>query len=186
MTILLVVDNPKNWPLHIADVHVVAARTYLTDAGYSEGRHTKVFNLCRSYRYQTVGYYVSLLAAARGHKPLPDINTIQDLKSQTVIRTLSEDIDEEIQHALKPLQSGHFTLSIYFGRNFGRRYEALALRLFNLFRAPMLRADFVKRERWELQAIRPIAVNEIPEDHRAFVIEAAQEYFAGRNRRIRK
>src|SRR5690606_40388342 len=105
MSILLVVDNPKNWPLHIPDVSVVAAHTYLTDPTCSDDRTAKVFNLCKSYRYQTVGYYVSLLAAARGHKPLPDINTIQDLKSQTVIRTLSEDIDEEIQHALKPLQS---------------------------------------------------------------------------------
>src|SRR5690606_39927782 len=105
MSILLVVDHPKSWPLHIPDVSVVAARTYLTDPTYSDDRTAKVFNLCKSYRYQTVGYYVSLLATARGHKPLPDVNTIQDLKSQTVIRTLSEDIDEQVQQTLKPLQS---------------------------------------------------------------------------------
>lgn len=187
MTILLIVDNPKNWPLHIPDVSVVAARAYLTDPAYSEDRTAKVFNLCRSYRYQTVGYYVSLLAAARGHKPLPDINTIQDLKSQIVVRTLSEDIDEEIQEALKPLHSKSFTLSIYFGRNFAKRYESLSLRLFNLFQAPMLRADFVySKNKWELQAIRPISVNEIPEDHREFAVQAATQYFAGRNRRVRR
>jgi glutathione synthase/RimK-type ligase-like ATP-grasp enzyme len=186
MAILLVVDNPKNWPLHIPDVSVVAARTYLTDPTWSDDRTAKVFNLCRSYRYQTVGYYVSLLAAARGHKPLPDINTIQDMKSQSIVRTLSEDVEELIQETLKPLQSRRFTLSIYFGRNFGRRYERLALRLFNLFQAPMLRAEFVRHEHWELQAIQPIAVNEIPEEHREFAIEAAQQYFAGRNKRIRR
>jgi glutathione synthase/RimK-type ligase-like ATP-grasp enzyme len=187
MSILLVVDNPKSWPLHIPDVKVIAARAYLTDPAYSDDRTAKVFNLCRSYRYQTVGYYVSLLAAARGHKPLPDINTIQDLKSQTVVRTLSEDLQEEIQESLKKLQSKSFTLSIYFGRNFARRYESLGLRLFNLFQAPMLRADFVHDgEEWELKAIRPISVNEIPEDHREFVIEAAQQYFAGRKKRLRK
>jgi glutathione synthase/RimK-type ligase-like ATP-grasp enzyme len=186
MAILLVVDNPKNWPLQIPDVSVVAARTYLTDPTYSDDRTAKVFNLCRSYRYQTVGYYVSLLAAARGHKPLPDINTIQDMKSQSIVRTLSEDIEEQIQETLKPLQSKTFTLSIYFGRNLGKRYESLALRLFNLFRAPMLRAEFIRHEHWELQAIQPIAVNEIPEEHREFAVDAAQQYFAGRNKRIRK
>ena len=135
MTILLVVDNPKRWPLHIAGVEVVAARSYLTDPAYSEGRGIKVFNLCRFYRYQTAGYYVSLLAAARGHKPMPDINTIQDLKSPSVIRVLSEDLDDQIQRSLRPLQSDGFTLSIYFGRNTARRYRSLALNLFNLFRA---------------------------------------------------
>ncbi|MEX2525451.1 MAG: RimK family protein [Gammaproteobacteria bacterium] len=186
MNILLVVDNPARWPLRIEGVEVVAARTYLTDITYSEGRRIKVFNLCRSYRYQTVGYYVSLLAAARGHKPLPDINTIQDLKSRSVIRTLSEDLDEEIQKALRPLQSGSFTLSIYFGRNTAKRYEHLALGLFNLFQAPLLRAQFDYTDQWELTSIRPISVNQVPENHRDFVIRAAGEYFTGRNRKPRK
>ncbi|MBI2970246.1 MAG: RimK family protein [Gammaproteobacteria bacterium] len=186
MSILLVVDSPKNWPLHIPDVKVIAARAYLTDSAYSEARTAKVFNLCRSYRYQTVGYYVSLLAAARGHKPLPDVTTIQDLKSQIVIRTLSEDLNEEIQSTLRKLQSRRFVLSIYFGHNFAKRYEALGVRLFNLFQAPMLRAEFVRRKAWELETIRPISVNEIPESHREFVIEAATQYFAGRNRRLRR
>lgn len=186
MSILLVVDNPKGWPLHIPDVKVIAARAYLTDPAYSEDRTAKVFNLCRSYRYQAAGYYVSLLAAARGHKPLPDINTIQDLKSQTVVRTLSEDLDEEIQTTLHSLHSKSFTLSIYFGRNFARKYDGLALRLFNLFQAPLLRADFKWQKRWQLESISPISVNEIPEDHREFVIQTAQQYFAGRNKRLRK
>ena len=70
MTILLVVNNPRNWPLQIPEVVVTSARSYLTDPAYSEDRTAKVFNLCRSYAYQSSGYYVSLLAAARGHKPL--------------------------------------------------------------------------------------------------------------------
>ena len=186
MSILLVVNNPKNWPLHIPGVAVTSARAYLSDPAYSEDRSAKVFNLCRSYSYQSTGYYVSLLAAARGHKPLPDINTIQDLKSQHVIRTVSDDLEEQIQHALKLLQSRSFTLSIYFGLNMAKRYESLSLRLFNLFQAPMLRAQFVKGKTWQLQSVRTIAVSDIPENHRAFVVEAATNYFAGRNRRVRK
>lgn len=187
MSILLIVDNPKNWPLHIPDVKVVAARAYLTDPTYSDDRTAKVFNLCRSYRYQTVGYYVSLLAAARGHKPLPDINTIQDMKSQIVVRTLSEDIEEQIQEVLLNQHAKTFTLSIYFGRNFSRRYDSLAVRLFNLFQAPMLRAEFVNEKKsWRLESIRPISVNEIPEAHRDFAVRAARQYFAGRNKRLRR
>ena len=186
MKILLIVNNPKNWPLDIPDVEVVSARSYLTDPAYSEDRNAKVFNLCRSYSYQSNGYYVSLLAAARGHKPLPDINTIQDLKSQHVIRALSDDISQQIESALKNIASDDFTLSIYFGRNVAKRYDGLSRYLFDLFRAPLLRANFRRQEKWELDTIRTIAVNDIPESHREFVIEAATDYFSGRKPRVRK
>ena len=186
MTILLVVNNPNNWPLHIPGVVVTSARSYLTDPTYSEDRSAKVFNLCRSYSYQSSGYYVSLLAAARGHKPLPDINTIQDLKSQYVTRALSEEMEEQIESAFKHLQSKKFTLSIYFGRNTAKHYDGLSLRLFNLFQAPLLRAQFVKNKSWQLESIRTIAVSDIPESHRKFVVEAATNYFSGRKKRIRK
>jgi len=187
MSILIVVDNPLRWPLHIPGVDVVSARSYLTEAAYSEDRTAKVFNLCRSYRYQSMGYYVSLLAEARGHKPLPNITTIQDLRSRGVIRTRADDMDEIIGRALKPLHSNKFTLSIYFGKNLAGRYDGLSLRLFNLFPAPLLRAEFMKSgNRWELRSIRAISAGEIPEGHRQFVIDAATEYFARRKRRTRR
>ena len=186
MNILLVVNNPKNWPLHIPGVVVTSARSYLTDSAYSEDRSARVFNLCRSYAYQSSGYYVSLLAAARGHKPLPDINTIQDLKSQYVVRALSGEMEEQIQKAFNRIQSKKFTLSIYFGRNTAKQYDSLSLRLFDMFKAPLLRANFVKNKIWQLDSIRTITVSDIPENHRDFVIEAATDYFSGRKRRVRK
>jgi len=186
MAILIIVDNPNSWPFHIKGVQVVAAREYLTDPQYSQTRGTKVFNLCRSYRYQSVGYYVSLLAAARGQRPLPDITTIQDMKSQTIIRFVSDELDEIIGKVLAPLQSTDFTLSIYFGRNLAKRYDRLSLHLFNLFPAPLLRAHFVLDGDWQLQSITAIPASEIPEEHHDFVVQAATDYFAGRRATLRK
>ena len=80
MSILIVTNVRKDWPAEVQNAEVVDARAYLTDPKYSELRGAKIFNLCRSYRYQSSGYYVSLLAEARGHKPLPSVTTIQDLK----------------------------------------------------------------------------------------------------------
>lgn len=186
MTILLVVNTPNNWPLQIPGVVVTSARTYLTDPEFSEDRSAKVFNLCRSYSYQSSGYYVSLLAAARGHKPIPDINTIQDLKSQYVIRSISEELEEQVQSAFKRLQSKKFTLSIYFGKNTAKQYNSISLRLFDIFKAPLLRAQFVKDKIWRLESIKTIAISDVPESHRKFVVDAATAYFSGRKRRVRK
>lgn len=181
MKTIIVVDNPKNWPLQIPDVEIVASRSYLADEYYSKLRKTRVFNLCRSYKYQSTGYYVSLLAEARGHRPLPNVMSIQDLKSQTMVRYVSDELDAIIQKQLKPIQADHFTLSIYFGRNLAKRYERLSQKLFGQFPAPLLRAQFIRvKEKWSLNSINPIPASEIPADHRPFVAEVAQDYFERR------
>jgi hypothetical protein len=71
MSNLIVVDNPRDWPLAIPGVTAVPARACLTDPAYGSERSVGVFNLCNNFRYQTLGHYVSLLAEARGHRPLP-------------------------------------------------------------------------------------------------------------------
>jgi len=187
VSILIVVDNPRDWPLDIPGVALVPARAYLTDPAYGEGRSVKVFNLCRSYRYQSLGYYVSLLAEARGHKPLPRVNTMEDLQSQNLVRLLTEDLDELVQKSLAPIKSDAFELSIYFGRNVASRYEALSHRLFSLLQAPLLRAHFERhRDQWHLRSVRAIAASDIPPPHQDFVVEAATAYFMGRRRRTHK
>ena len=181
MRILIVVNSPKQWPFQIPNVDVVDAWSYLTRDEYSDLRGVKLFNLCRSYRYQSTGYYVSLLAEARGHKPIPSISTLQDLKSQSMVRMVSEDLEDLIQQSLAPIQSDRFTLSIYFGRNLARRYEKLSLHLFNLFQSPLLRVQFKKYKKWQMRSVATIAASEVPEAHWPFVVEAACEHFAGRH-----
>ena len=187
MQILIVVDDPNEWPLHIPGVTVVAARAYLTEPSYAEGRSVRVFNLCRSYRYQSLGYYVSLLAEARSHKPLPRTTTIEDLKSRHLARFLTEELDDAIQRALLPIKSDSFDLSIYFGRNLAHRYDSLCQQLFRQIPAPMLKVTFEKLpSRWRIRAVRPIAASDVPDAHRDFVVEAATAYFQGRYRHARK
>ncbi len=185
---LLIVNNPQKWPFHLPEVEVISARSYLTKEIQPDHKRIHVFNLCRSYRYQSMGYYVSLLAAARGHKPLPSIETIQDMKSLSILRSISDEVDELIQHSLKPLQSDQFILSIYFGQNLAKRYDRLCRQLFKLFPAPFLRAVFRKNsdQRWQLHKIGPIADKEVPEDHHEFVIESAKAYFISRRRTSRR
>ena len=65
MTALLIVDDPGEWPLKIPAAEVVSADDYLREQRFSELKQARVYNLCDSYGYQTAGYYVSLLAAAR-------------------------------------------------------------------------------------------------------------------------
>ncbi len=187
MPILIVTNSTSDWPSQVENVMVVDARAYLTDPKYNELRNVKAFNLCRSYRYQSTGYYVSLLAEARGHRPHPSVATIQDLKTNATLPLVSDELDELIQACLAPIKSDKFTLSVYFGRNMARRYDRLSLHLFNQFQLPMLRASFLlEKNGWQLRRVSALSSNEVPRSHWPFAVYAATEHFAKRRGGIRK
>ena len=89
-------------------------------------RNVRVFNLCKDYSYQSKGYYVSLLAEARGHKVIPNVKSIRDFKAPAVVKNITDEIDDLIQRSLKKLTSTEFTLSIYFGQNVSPHYLELS------------------------------------------------------------
>ncbi len=187
MTTVVAVSDIGDWALHVPGVEVVLAKDYLAEARWSELEGVRVFNLCRRYRYQSEGYYVSLLAMARGHTAIPNLTTLLEMRSRTMVRAVDDELEESIQRTLKKIQSPEFVISIYFGANMAKRYAPLAQRLFNLFPAPLLRAHFSRaRNRWRLQRIEPIPARMIPEAHLPFVREAAERYFARPRYQVRR
>lgn len=186
---LIVVDAVSRWlteALHpVTDrVEIVTSRDYLTDPQFAAMPRARVVNLCRSYKYQSTGYYVSLLAAARGHRPMPSVSTMQDLKLTSLRHLASADLQKLIHTTLGPLKSESFVLSIYFGRNLTDRYDRLARALYNLFPAPMLRARFRQDEDgWLIEGLAVIGSADVPEAHRPFVLERLQRYLREGNER---
>src|ERR1700733_4722341 len=132
MLSIVVVNQLADWNFDMPDVEVVTSRCYLTDSKYSELKNVRIYNLCRSHRYQGLGYYVSLLAEARGHRVFPSITTMQDIKSQTIMRVISDELDELIQKSFKKLKSTEFDLSVYFEQNVAKQYEKISKQLYNL------------------------------------------------------
>jgi hypothetical protein len=173
---LIVVENTKRWPFELGGVEVVAARSYLVDPRFADMKRAAVYNMCRRIGYQSVGYYVSLLAAARGHRPMPSVSTLQALANAPLVRAASEELEGHIQRSLASLRSDEFTLSVYFGRNLAKKYDRLARALFNQFPAPILVARFTRGpEGWRLATLRLGNAAEVPESHRDFVIESADQ-----------
>lgn len=179
MVRLIVVERPERWPFRIPGVEVVAAREYLTERRYAEPRRATVVNFCRSYAKNTTGYYVSLLAQARGHRPLPSVTTLQGLQVESVVRVVSDDLQDLVQWSLEPLKSERFELSVYFGRNLAKRYARLSRALFEQVPLPWLRARFERDDDgvWSLSGIRAVAASEVPKSHHDFVIEATEAFF---------
>lgn len=177
---LIVLNNPARWAFDIEEVEVVSAKAYLSDTRYASLKNARVFNLCRSYRYQSTGYYVSLLAAARDHRAIPSATTMQDFKSQTIIRTIAEEIDKQIQRTLKREDGDEFTLHIYFGQTVLPEHLLLGRSLYNLFQAPLLKVTFIQKKKWLIKQITPLSLNGIPEVDHGHISDFARRYFSRR------
>ena len=187
MKIILVVPNAKKWPLTISNVEIVSARKYLTEPIFSKLSGVRVFNLMHQCRYQTQGYYVSLLAEARGHKPVPNITILRDLQTPTMVRMTNVALQDLIQTSLAFIKSDRFELSIYFGKNLAKRYDRLCRDLFNRFHAHFLRALFIRSKgKWSLQNINTISINDVPKSHHDFIERTASQYFTRAGYRARK
>ncbi|HUP91835.1 MAG TPA: RimK-like ATPgrasp N-terminal domain-containing protein, partial [Solimonas sp.] len=170
MSGIVVVDQRSDWPVDIPGILVVSAWDYLTHETLTRAKRTRVYNLCRSFSYQSTGYYVSLLAGARGHKPLPEITTIQDLKLAESPRIINDEIEELIQHSLARIGSSEYLLNVYFGESLAKRHERLARALFNQFPAPLLQVKFAyKGDEWRVESINPVALGEVPAAHHEFL-----------------
>ena len=187
MNILFVVSRRRDWPFDIAGVDVVPAREYLTDPAYGSRTATKVFNLCNSYRYQSRGYYVSLLAEARGHQPLPNVKAIEDLHSPNLIDMLNDKLDDLIQTSLAEVDADSIDIRSYFGRDAERQYEQIGAQLFNLLHTPLLRSRFERNgEKWRLRSVRTTGIPDITSRDFAVVAQAALECLKGHKLRERE
>jgi glutathione synthase/RimK-type ligase-like ATP-grasp enzyme len=187
MNIIFVVDRHNDWPFDIPDVEVVTARGYLSDPHYIECTGAKVFNLCNSYDYQTHGYYVSLLAEARGHRPLPDVKAIADLQSLLLIQLHSEKLDQVIQASLSSIDSDLYVMTAYFGQTADGRHEKLGEQLFTLLRMPLLQARFERSSaRWHLRNVKAIALEEIASGGLGAVARFAADRVKGHKTRVRR
>lgn len=174
---LIVVDDPTRWSFNAPNAELVSVSEYLSSN--HTGRGWRVFNLSASYRYQSRGYYVSLLAEAREQKVIPTVRTIQELNATEVIRFLPNDINQLVQKSLKNHTSDSFTLSVYFGENISPKYQALAAGLYQILQAPLISFRFRRgKSNWSIRGIRALAVDDVPVQHLDFLKQAAERYFS--------
>ncbi len=175
---IIVVRNPKNWNLHIEGVKVVSSKGYITETEFQSLKNVRIFNLANSYQYQKMGYYVSLLASARDHRVIPNVTTLRDFSSLSLIRSLSGYIDDDIQSTFKQVKDNKLSVFIYFSKSVNPKFRQLAQKLYHLFEAPLLQIDFVKTEKWMIQKVTPLSLKKVNPDHLDKVQEFARDYFS--------
>ncbi len=173
---IVVVETRNDWKPHFPDAIVVLAKDYVSSQEYFKLKDVRVINLCRSYRYHSLGYYCSLLAEARCHRVIPSVRTITDLQSKSIYGLSIDDLHEAAEKSAaagkdKPPGST-ISLYVHFGQCEDKDFQDLSRQLFDLFPCPVLKVDFKLNGKWQISTIRAATLQSIPEDQEAFFVGA--------------
>jgi glutathione synthase/RimK-type ligase-like ATP-grasp enzyme/ribosomal protein S18 acetylase RimI-like enzyme len=175
---LIVTDNPSELHLKIDKAQIISTQEYLTDPRFQNIPYARVFNLCQSYKYQSAGYYVSLLAEARSHRSIPSVSTIQDFQSRSIMRSMTDEMDEQIQKAFAGFDGKEITINLYFGHCIDKRFDELASRIYRMFPTPTLTVDFVcVRDKWVVDKISPLSLKKIDQGLMPTIQDLAVSFF---------
>ena len=185
MQIAIVTDDVSFWSF--LETHpIIAADEYLKGTSHQTPSF-RVINLCRSYAFQTVGYYVSLLAAAQDQKVTPSVQTIQDLNT-SLLQQFLQDMDEDIQNCLKNKQKEEATIRIYFGSSPQKSYDSLAKKIYEMFPLPLLSLHLSKKDdKWIVNNLTTLMPEDVPAKEKNFLqIQALlylqqKRFYAGPN-----
>jgi glutathione synthase/RimK-type ligase-like ATP-grasp enzyme len=175
--LVIVVENPADWGAYYPSTDVMAARDYLRETpGGSE--RTQVINLCRNYKYLGLGYYVSLLAEARGHRVIPSVRTINGLRRRSLYGLDIEDLNTRLQQAGAALtpDSTDFAIVAYFGRAEHPVLQELARQVFDLFPCPLLRIEFRRDRVWRIAAVRALGLHTLDETQEDAFAQALDQF----------
>lgn len=178
MQTVVVTDTPCQWDFLASFALIITAQDYLSNEQYYQNKSMRVINLCQSYHYQTIGYYVSLLAQARNHKAIPSILNIQDVLNTGLSKHISHDIDEEIQQSLQHVKPAEFVFNLYFGQHADKKYNHLAKKLHGLFPLPLLQFTFERKKRWVIKKLELLSTHTIPIEHQDMMRQAAENYLS--------
>jgi glutathione synthase/RimK-type ligase-like ATP-grasp enzyme len=136
---------------------VVAAIDYLKQQVGADEERVQVINLCRSFKYLGLGYYVSLLAEARGHKVIPSVRTINDLRRRSLYGIDIEDLNQKLTKFLPEggRDTTDFSLLVYFGQTSYAPLQDLARQVFEAFPCPLLKIEFERQKVWQIASVKP-------------------------------
>tara|TARA_R110002050_G_scaffold256245_3_gene395079 strand:+ start:7321 stop:9252 length:1932 start_codon:yes stop_codon:yes gene_type:complete len=174
---IIVINQPQQWSFDDVNAKIISVKEYINNPIYHSNTDLRIFNLCSSYKYQSFGYYVSLLAEARNQRVIPNSITIRDFKLVNVIRSVTSDLGVLIDETLKKATGNSYELQVYFGQSSAKGFNKLAMKLYQLLEAPLFKVHFIRHDTWIVKDIKVLTLSRLPETELPLINEFARKYF---------
>lgn len=180
-TLYLVVENRRDWGPFFPSENVITFNDYLALNEKNDGRSVRVINLCPQSRYLSKGYYCSLLAEARGHKVIPEVRTLNDLRSRTLYSLALPDFNREAdtlaqQRGIEIESGALLNVKVYFGESPEPGLQPLARLLFERFPCPILDVELKRRKGWMISRIKPLTPAKLTDDEQTAFADALDHF----------
>jgi len=183
---VLVADQPRDLVARDLPHVIVSSEDYIARPYMFGGARQKIIILARSYNYQTAGYYCALLAEARGHRVMPSVETMLDLRNRTQYAHALPELEEALNRDLKDFPGEKpASVCVAFGLPEVPGFERFAQSLFDWFRAPVLTVTLKSGEWNSIQKIELTALAKCSEEQKRFFADALKSY-TGRKWRAQK
>src|ERR1700732_4915389 len=171
----ILVDQPRDLPNAETPHKVISTSEYLARPRLFDMGRPKLVNLARSYAYQSKGYYASLLAEARGHRIVPTVETMLELREQKLYEHALPDLEDELNRCARRADfqpDAELKLLVCFGISRDERFESFGRLLFDWFRCPALEVIVAPGEWLSIDRIRPRNITRLANGEGAFLREA--------------
>ncbi|MDR5904184.1 RimK family protein [Franzmannia qiaohouensis] len=177
----IVVDQPADWRPYYPSDDLISAADFLADERLSPQHDaaTHVINLCAGLDYLDTGYYVSLLAQARGQRVLPSVETLNQLSRKALIDLQLESLAPLLGDLSRrgALSGDELTLRVMFGECQEAALAKLARRLFERLPCPLLEARFSHRgDGWRLSRLKPLPLTSLAPDEQDLFASALNRH----------
>src|SRR5947209_459571 len=188
---VVLVDHLRDFPNAETPHKVITTRDYLARPKLFSGPgRPKIINLARSYHYQSKGYYASLLAEARGHRIIPSVETMLELRELKLYQQSLPDLQEALTSAARKARAeaeAPFDLLFCFGLSRDARFEAFGRLLFDWYRCPALEVSITPGQTWRIDRMRARPLAKLGGKDALFFREALHRHSQGdwRNPRAR-
>lgn len=144
---VLVADSADDLQMFGDQYAIATTAAYVSGRMGFEHKRLRVINLSRSFEYQSMGYYTSLLAEARGHRVLPTVETALNLASRDGYSNRLPEFDAVLAKALARHRiEAPESLLVYLGQAEDERFSALGRRVFEWFGAPIINLHFRRHD----------------------------------------
>jgi len=163
---IIVSDKPKS--INENDHYITMTPHEFINSGkqfITKKNKIRVINLSNSYEYLTKGYYVSLLAEARGGISLPDLSNIISTNWKRNYSLAFPELNTILEKTFnidyeEPLTRRYIS---FFGRHNDPKVEPLARKIFDLFRLPIASFEikYVDRSKWHITKLEAESFNKL-------------------------
>ena len=176
---VILVDQPKDFPNADTPHKVIMTSEYLARPKLFDVGRPKLVNLSRSYAYQSKGYYASLLAEARGHRVVPTVETMLELREAKLYEHALPDLEDELNRCARKADfqpEAEFRLLVCFGIASDPRFEAFGRLLFDWFRCPALEITVDPGTWLSIDRIRPRTITRLANGDATFFRDALHQH----------